>query len=87
MTIATDLLGDGGELHDVQRLVVGGGALVDVDDHGRSASATEHGLEEFGQLALSERDVAALRSDGYSGRQKKKTQCVKYCSIFGAMRE
>lgn len=61
---AADLLGDGGELHDVQRLVVGGGALVDVDDHGRSASAAEGCLEEFGQLALSERDVAALCSDG-----------------------
>lgn len=60
----------------MQRLVVGGGALVDVDDHGRSASAAEDGLEEFGQLALSERDVAALRSDGWmdgpqKGREKR----------------
>lgn len=61
---AANLLGDGRELHDVQRLVVGGGALVDVDNHGRSAAATEDGLEEFGQLALSEWYVAALGSDG-----------------------
>lgn len=67
--MTANLLGDGGELHDVQRLVVGGGALVDVDDHGRSASATEDGLEEFGQLALSERDVAALCSVGQTDRQ------------------
>lgn len=57
----------------MQCLVVGGGALVDVDDHGRSASAAEDGLEEFGQLALSERDVAALRSDGWmDGRTTKR---------------
>lgn len=68
-TVASNLLGDGGELHDVQRLVVGGGALVDVDDHGRSASATEDGLEEFGQLALSERDVAALCPDGQTDKE------------------
>lgn len=60
--MVANLLGNGRELHDVQRFVVGGGALVDVDNHGRSASATEDGLEEFGQLALSERDVAALCS-------------------------
>lgn len=56
----------------MQRLVVGGGALVDVDDHGRSASAAEDGLEEFGQLALSERDVAALRSDGWTTKRAGK---------------
>lgn len=75
---ARHLLGDGGELHDVQRLVVGGGALVDVDDHGRSASATEDGLEEFGQLALSERDVAAILSDRRTDRQTdRQTQYAK----------
>lgn len=47
----------------MQRLIVGGGALVDVDDHRRFAFAAEHRLEEFGELALSERDVAALHAD------------------------
>lgn len=56
----------------MERLVVGGGALVDVDDHRRSAFAAENGLEEFGELALSERDVAALRSD----RRTKKSRVV-----------
>lgn len=47
----------------MERLIVGGGALVDVDDHRRFAFAAEHRLEEFGELALSERDVAALHAD------------------------
>lgn len=60
----------------MQRLVVGGGALVDVDDHGGSASATEDGLEEFGQLALSERDVAAGLSGG-TNQTGNSPECLK----------
>lgn len=52
------------ELHNVEGLVVGGRALVNVDDHGRLPPAAEKGLEEFGQLALSEGDVGALHSGG-----------------------
>lgn len=48
----------------MEGLVVGGSALVNVDDHGRSSPAAEKSLEEFGQLALSEGDVGALRPDG-----------------------
>lgn len=48
----------------MEGLVVGGSALVNVDDHGRASPAAEKGLEEFGQLALSEGDVGALRPGG-----------------------
>lgn len=51
----------------MESLIVGGGALVDIDDHRRFAFATEHRLEEFGELALSERDVAALHADQGKG--------------------
>lgn len=44
----------------MEGLVVGGRALVNVDDHGRLPPAAEKGLEEFGKLALSEGDVGAL---------------------------
>lgn len=44
----------------MEGLVVGGSTLVDVDDHGHFSSAAEKALEELGQLALSEGDVAAL---------------------------
>lgn len=47
----------------MEGLVVGGGTLVNVDDHGRLPSAAEESLEELGQLALSEGDVGALRPD------------------------
>lgn len=59
-----DLLSYSRELHHVEGLVVGGGTLVNVDDHGRLPSAAEKGLEEFGQLALPEGDVGALHPDG-----------------------
>lgn len=55
----TDLFGHSGEPHHVEGLVVGGGTLVDVDHHGGFSSATEEGLEELGQLALSEGDAGA----------------------------
>lgn len=49
---------------------MGGGTLVNVSNHGGSPFATEDGLEEPGELALSEGDVAALRP-GQRGRQDK----------------
>lgn len=51
------------ELHHVEGLVVGGGTLVNVNDHRRFPSAAEKSLEEFGQLALPEGDVGALHPD------------------------
>lgn len=60
---SADLFGHSRELHNVEGLVVGGGTLVNVDDHGRLSSAAEESLEELGQLALSEGDVGALRPD------------------------
>lgn len=57
-----NLFGDGREFHDVQRLVIGGCTLVNVDDHRGSSFAAEKSLKEFGELAFSERDVAATNS-------------------------
>ena len=65
----TNLFGNSGEFHYVEGLVVGGSALVDVDDHRRSSSAAEHGLEELGEFALPERNVAALHSDEHHRRR------------------
>lgn len=64
----THLFGDGRELHDVEGLVIGGGALVDVDDHRRFAFAAEKSLEELGELALSEGDAVVLHSDDHRQR-------------------
>ena len=47
----------------MESLVVGGSALVNVDDHRRTSFAAENILEELGELTLSERNVAALHSD------------------------
>lgn len=63
----TDLLGDGREFHHMKSFVVGGSALVDVDNHGGASFATEKGLKELGELALSKGNVAALLSDGQEG--------------------
>lgn len=54
----------------MESLVVGGGTLVNVNNHGSSPLATEDGLEEPGELALSKGDVAVLRP-GQRGRQDK----------------
>lgn len=53
-------------------LVIGGSALVDVDDHGRSSFAAKNCLEEPGEFALSEWNATVLCS---SGRQH--TEAVK----------
>lgn len=52
-----NLLGHGGELEDAERLVVHGGALVDVDDHAGFTPTAEKALKVMGQLALPEGDV------------------------------
>lgn len=54
----------------MEGLVVGGSALVNVDDHGCFPSATEKSLEELGQLALSEGDVGALHPDHKEQRRR-----------------
>lgn len=59
----THLFGNGREFHNVKRLIVGRGALIDVDDHGCSSLAAEESLEELCEFALSERNVAALDSE------------------------
>lgn len=45
----------------MEGLVIGGGTLVDVDNHGGFPSSTEEGLEELCEFALSERNVADPR--------------------------
>lgn len=59
----THLFGNGREFHNVKRLIVGRGALINVDDHGCSSLAAEESLEELCEFALSERNVAALDSE------------------------
>lgn len=59
----------------MEGLVVGGGALVNVDDHRRFSLAAENGLEELGELTLSERDVAVLHSDQQQQRKRGVPQC------------
>lgn len=66
----TNLFGNSGEFHNVESLVIGGGALVNVDNHGCFSFAAENCLEELGELALSERNVAALHSDAHHRRIK-----------------
>lgn len=65
-----NLFGNGGELHNVERLIIGGRTLVNVDDHRRFSSAAEKGLEELGEFAFSERNTAIFCSN----REKKKAQ-------------
>lgn len=54
----------------MESLVIGGSTLVDVDDHRPSSFAAENSLEELGEFALSERNVAALRSDEHHVRER-----------------
>lgn len=64
----------------MEGLVVGGGTLVNVDDHRRFSFAAENSLEELGELTLSERDVAVLHSDQ---QQQQRTRGVSQCrSIY-----
>lgn len=54
----------------MERLVIGGCTLVDVDNHRGFSSATEKGLEELGEFAFSERNIAIFCSN----RKKKSTK-------------
>ena len=58
--LQTDLFGNSRELHNMQCLVIVGGTLVDVDNHGRFSLSTEKALEELCEFALSERNAAIL---------------------------
>lgn len=55
----------------MESLVIGGGTLVDVDNHGRSSFAEENGLKEFGEFALAEGDVGVLHPYRHHRRRKK----------------
>lgn len=57
MKTCLHLLCHGGELEDVEGLVVHGGTLVDVDDHAGFSSTTEEALQVVGQLAFPEGNV------------------------------
>lgn len=57
-----NLFGDGGELHNMEGVVVSGRTLVDVDDHRGSTFAAEESLEELGEFAFSERNAGNFRS-------------------------
>lgn len=52
-----NLLCQGRELEDVERLIEGGGILVDVHHHGDPARTTEEELQEVSQFGLSEWNV------------------------------
>ena len=53
----TNLLGQGGELEDGERLIVGGRTLADVDDHAHGAATAQEALQEVGELGLPEGNV------------------------------
>lgn len=52
--MCVDLLCQGGELEDIERLVKAGGILVDVHHHGDPARTTEEELQEVSQFGLPE---------------------------------
>lgn len=58
-----NLLSDGRKLHDMECFVICGSTLIDVHNHGGSALPTEDGLEETGQFALPEGNIAVLHPD------------------------
>lgn len=66
---------DGGELEGLQRLVVGGGAGVDVDHHGGVAQTGEVVLQHTGQLTVPERDHLRGPRSGEERRGRGR-QCV-----------
>lgn len=53
----SDLLCEGGELEDIERLVEAGRVLVDVHHHADPTGTTEEELQEVGQLGLPEGNV------------------------------
>lgn len=70
-----NLLRHSRELEDVERLVVHGGALVDVDDHAGFTPTTEEALQVVGQLAFSEGNV--LQQPGGNGQRVQSSFTVK----------
>lgn len=67
----TDLFGSSREFHNMERLVIGGGTLVDIDNQGSSSLSTENSLEELGEFALSERNVAVFHPDQQTQEKQK----------------
>lgn len=56
----------------MESLVICGSTLVNVDNHGGSSLPAEESLEQLGELAFSEGDVAAPRSDGQQHKSIQK---------------
>lgn len=69
----TNLFGNSREFHNMESLIISGSTLVNVDDHWCSSFAAENRLEELGELTLSERNVAALHSDGTKQKEETRT--------------
>lgn len=75
--VCADLLGEGGELEDVECLIKAGRVPVDVYHHGDPAGTTEEELQEVGEFGLSEGDVVLKPAE---------TRIISHAGVFSNIR-